>query len=358
MKHKRLKNYLKLGILLFGISLVLINCQKDELTFDANKQINAKTVSFEEAKAFFEHKKGNNLFAKQTTSNELVLIPDWNSLEHSDLVYTDAQLTKANTDVNRTGDFSSKLLFVNINDEIQSIILTTWVTDYDSYGNIVNATIYFNDYESNFIDAYKIENGLFTKRLVPKNIQTASFYMFQEIFTPDCWNTDDLEGGELDTVDLGTVSSGSSSFDGGNIDGPANGPGTGSVDYGGYVNGAVSGGGSSNGAITAGGIDIGSATILMNPIDDESEIEAKPCKGNPIIGKLEIAPQKGKSKSKGALHGCTRYGGSCTGDNGRNKFHAGIDIKSEHGNPIYAMYDGFIYSTKYDSNGAGFRRGV
>ena len=115
MKHKRLKNYLKLGILLFGISLVLINCQKDELTFDANKQINAKTVSFEEAKAFFEHKKGNNLFAKQTTSNELVLIPDWNSLEHSDLVYTDAQLTKANTDVNRTGDFSSKLLFVNIN---------------------------------------------------------------------------------------------------------------------------------------------------------------------------------------------------------------------------------------------------
>jgi len=74
----------------------------------------------------------------------------------------------------------------------------------------------------------------------------------------------------------------------------------------------------------------------------------KPCKGNPIKGKLEVAPQKGKSKTKGALQGCTRYGGTCTGGtDGRNKSHAGIDIKSSYGNPIYAMYDGFIYSTKF-----------
>jgi murein DD-endopeptidase MepM/ murein hydrolase activator NlpD len=48
------------------------------------------------------------------------------------------------------------------------------------------------------------------------------------------------------------------------------------------------------------------------------------------------------------LHGCNRYGGTCTGGtDDRNKFHAGIDIKSSYGNPIYAMYDGFIYSSKF-----------
>ncbi|MAD97582.1 MAG: hypothetical protein CMB99_09685 [Flavobacteriaceae bacterium] len=85
----------------------------------------------------------------------------------------------------------------------------------------------------------------------------------------------------------------------------------------------------------------------------------KPCVGNPIIGEVQIASQKGKSGTIGALFGnlnnggCVRYGGSdCTGD--RNKKHDGIDLESSYGNPIYAMYDGFIYSTKYDSEGAGY----
>jgi hypothetical protein len=81
--------------------------------------------------------------------------------------------------------------------------------------------------------------------------------------------------------------------------------------------------------------------------DSSGNCVDKPCKGNPIKDKLEVASQKGKSKTQGALQGCTRYGGTCKGTDGRNKFHAGIDIKSSYGNPIYAMYDGFIYSTKF-----------
>jgi hypothetical protein len=79
----------------------------------------------------------------------------------------------------------------------------------------------------------------------------------------------------------------------------------------------------------------------------------KPCDKDPVAN-IELAPQYGKSKTKGALFGCTRYGGTCIGDNGRNKFHAGIDIKNDYGKPVYAMYDGFIYSTKHDSDGAGY----
>ena len=273
------------------------------------------------------------------------------------MVYTEAQLTKANTEVNRNGDYTSKLLFVNLNDEIKSVILTTWVEDYNSQNNIVNAIVYLNEYDGTFIDAYKIENGRFTKRLVPKTkMQTASFFMLQDIFTPDCWNTDDLEGGELETVNLGTIRSGSGSYDDGNTSGPANGPSIG--DYGGYVDEGISrSGGAYTGddSIAPNGVDLGATTILMNPPKgNEDPTEVKPCEGDPIIGKLEIAPQYGQSGTKGALHGCTRYGAGCTSPDGRTKLHNGIDIKNPYGAPVYAMYDGFIFSTKNDSDGAGY----
>ena len=123
MKNLRLKNYLKFGILFFGVSLLTTNCEKDDqLTFDSTKNINAKTVTFDEAKVFFENK-NSNVFAKRTSGNALILDPDWNSLEHSELTYTEAQLTKASTEVNRDGEFTSKLLFVNINGDIKTEIV-------------------------------------------------------------------------------------------------------------------------------------------------------------------------------------------------------------------------------------------
>jgi murein DD-endopeptidase MepM/ murein hydrolase activator NlpD len=79
----------------------------------------------------------------------------------------------------------------------------------------------------------------------------------------------------------------------------------------------------------------------------------KPCKGDPIPNP-EIAPQKGKSGALGALHGCTRYGGRCSGADARNKSHDGIDIKNDYGKPIFAMFDGEIHSNYYQENGAGY----
>ncbi len=287
MIRNQLKNLLKLGCLLFGMSCLVINCKQDDLiTYEAHKEINAKTVSFKQAKAFFENAQNKSQNAKsesdKSSSKELVLDPDWNSLEHSNLVYTEAKLTKANTEVNRDGAFTSKLLFVNIDDEIKSIVLTTWITEYDLEDNIVNATIYFNDYEGRFIDAYKIENGLFTERLKPKpHIQTASFLtFFQGKEDDDCWNTDNLpEDGQLEAVNLGVIPSGSG---GGGYSGIGTGlpPGvTSAGGYGGYINSGVNSGGglvtgSGGTSITTGGIDIGATTIIMNPPiqpDDEGK---------------------------------------------------------------------------------------
>ncbi|MGC6429437.1 MAG: hypothetical protein ACON5F_00175 [Jejuia sp.] len=116
----------------------------------------------------------------------------------------------AHVDVNRAGDYSSDLFFIKINDEIKNVIFTIYKEDTTLTGNIINATMYFNKIDGEFIDGYKIEDGRFTKRfIVKKNIQEASFLsFFQDDLDQTCWNTDNLpEDGRLDAVDLGTVRS-------------------------------------------------------------------------------------------------------------------------------------------------------
>jgi murein DD-endopeptidase MepM/ murein hydrolase activator NlpD len=54
------------------------------------------------------------------------------------------------------------------------------------------------------------------------------------------------------------------------------------------------------------------------------------------------------------MFGCNRYGGTCNGSGDRNKNHAGIDLKNPYGAPIFAMFNGSVYSTPYDPNGAGY----
>lgn len=74
----------------------------------------------------------------------------------------------------------------------------------------------------------------------------------------------------------------------------------------------------------------------------------KPCsdcdKGNPL--KMpKVAAQLGGSGIKGGMYGKTR--------NSETKWHYGVDLENEYGEPIYAMFDG-IASQGSQSSGAGF----
>lgn len=81
----------------------------------------------------------------------------------------------------------------------------------------------------------------------------------------------------------------------------------------------------------------------------------KPCKKDPV-DHLEVAAQK-NSGTTGGTFGCTRNGGSCSGySGGRTKKHEGIDLKNAYGAPIYAMYDGFIYNSRYDDDAGYYTR--
>ncbi len=92
--------------------------------------------------------------------------------------------------------------------------------------------------------------------------------------------------------------------------------------------------------------------------DAQGNCVKKPCAGDPVPNP-EIAPQKGSSGTQGAMYGnsssgsCKRYGANDC-NTPRNKKHDGIDLKNEQGEPIFAMFDGYIYSSKYDRYGAGY----
>jgi len=83
------------------------------------------------------------------------------------------------------------------------------------------------------------------------------------------------------------------------------------------------------------------------------DFSKNPCPGDPVPNP-EIAPQKGPSGILGGMYGCTRFGGVCVGQDGRDKFHGGIDLKANYGDPIYAIHDGFIYTAKYQKGKAGY----
>lgn len=89
------------------------------------------------------------------------------------------------------------------NDQIKNVIFTTFKTEVDSNGNAVEAYVFFNDLDGTFLDAYKIENGVFRKKLVPKqgvNTQKASFFLlFQTEPSDDFWCDEGL-GGDLEEV--------------------------------------------------------------------------------------------------------------------------------------------------------------
>ena len=391
--------------MLFGISVFLWNCDKDfeyiETETIEAEELNLKTVHLSDAKLFFNteiEKKENKYLEKGATSLEIS--PNWSSASYQDIYKIEgAKLTSADVQINREGKYDSQLFFINSKGKIKNVIYTVYKDKTDFDGEIIDGRIYFNKINGEFIDGYIIEGGLFTHRMIIKskqNTQQAGFFRFSFLQSntkdADCWNTDNLpeEGTTLDNVDLGTLAGGGGGYIGSdNIysiisswNHNGNSGSEGSNNY--------SGGGGGPSSVSArifaetedtdqdgncpgikvknpstqkcecpeGKIEDKNGNCICPPgyiEDSNGNCVKKPCEGNPLAGQLEIAPQKGASKTKGALFGCTRSNPNliCGGVKGK-KEHAGIDIKTNIGDPIYAMYDGTIYSTGRQKTGAGY----
>jgi len=386
------------NLILFFTFLFLCNCNFEENSIE-DKKIefikNVKTVSFQDAKSHFDMKKSKKQLYHKTSENNIIIKPDWNTLMYNDVAYTNAKLTTAKTEINRKGNYSSELCFINVNNHLKNAIFTVWKDETDQNDNLINGRVFFNDLEGNFIDGYKIENGIFTKSyVIKKQIQKASLFSFLFFQSNDpedsCWNLDVLDGfdgGVLDEVIITApaASSGREGEDGNGNDGNSGGG------YGEYVNGATSnnsmpfGGG---GSLSNNQINSAAAAILMvSPVkpDEEGECPAgyvlnsttnecesickqegrtyntitekcdcpigqvedkdgncviKPCVGDPVAN-VEIAPSN--LGIKGGTFGCTRkdWEKTCGGVKGDKK-HDGLDIKAEVNTNTFSMYDGKV----------------
>jgi len=386
------------NLILFFTFLFLCNCNFEENSIE-DKKIefikNVKTVSFQDAKSHFDMKKSKKQLYHKTSENNIIIKPDWNTLMYNDVAYTNAKLTTAKTEINREGNYSSELCFINVNNHLKNVIFTVWKDETDQNDNLINGRVFFNDLEGNFIDGYKIENGIFTKSyVIKKQIQKASLFSFLFFQSNDpedsYWNVDVLnsfDGGVLDEVIITApaASSGREGEDGNGNDGNSGGG------YGEYVNGATSnnsmpfGGG---GSLSNNQINSAAAAILMvSPVkpDEEGECPAgyvlnsttnecesickqegrtyntitekcdcpigqvedkdgncviKPCVGDPVAN-VEIAPSN--LGIKGGTFGCTRkdWEKTCGGVKGDKK-HDGLDIKAEVNTNTFSMYDGKV----------------
>lgn len=198
---------------------LLENCEINNeesihLDFENSKNLNLKTVSFQEAKNFFnttieEVKEERKLYARKGGKASLELTPDWSSIDHNDLYGIDqAQLTLADVEVNRKGDYKSKLIFINVNGEIKNAIYTIYEERVNSDGVVLDARIYLNEIDGTFIDGYEIEDRKFVGRYVKSkksNVQKASFlgFFFQE----------DTEGDDCDWTQCGDIESDGSTIE-------------------------------------------------------------------------------------------------------------------------------------------------
>ncbi|MFS4418491.1 hypothetical protein [Maribacter sp. 2307ULW6-5] len=198
-------------LLYSGLALLFFTCDIQEEYYasksDSLAQSNLETVSFEEAKNFFLiEQQRNNPSAKG--DDELLLTPDWETLEHQDLFKIDkVKLTLANAAVNRKGNYESKLIFIKANNQTRNAIYTIYKDEESASGAVKRGRVFLNEIDGTFIDGYTIEKGKFAKRFVVKNKlrQKAAFMsiMFQTVDTEDdCWNTDNLpDDGELIELD-------------------------------------------------------------------------------------------------------------------------------------------------------------
>ncbi|PQJ79638.1 hypothetical protein [Polaribacter porphyrae] len=127
---KRKINFIKLGILLFGISLFLFNCEKGELN-QVNKNTSLlKTVSKKESASFLTQ---NKTLAKGYNS---YLTYDISKISFENITNSESKLTVIPAKVEGSSLYS-RILLLKINDTIKSVV-------YNMYPNLIQETPYFS----------------------------------------------------------------------------------------------------------------------------------------------------------------------------------------------------------------------
>lgn len=291
--------------------------------------------------------------ARETANSAPFATPNLDLITQEELINTNAFVTIVPATIPYDNIYS-RILLLNVNGEMLSVLFNM-VPDQEATSDKFTGDYIITNLDGEFINGYKVENGLKVSQYLLSTNSSTTISSRNECEGITCGLVGDeiliIAIVEEPTVYISPIEL-SSGGGGGSTTG-----------------GETGGGGSSGGAGGAewdpirGECGPGYAKnadgdcVRLCPdgqiADKNGNCVNKPCDNDPIKDP-KIAPQNGSSGTKGALYGCTRYGGSCSGEDGRSKSHAGIDLKNEFGEPIFAMHDGLIYSSKYDADGAGY----
>ncbi len=167
---KTLKNYFRLGVLLFSISFMLWNCQRQEIISEQQKTI--ETVSIEEAQNFF----GTSEFSKNSKSkNEQYIIPIIDIISQEGITDSEELLTIIPARVNNQSIYS-RILLLKIDGVIEKVVFNLIPDDVENK-NEFSGKIYIADIEGNFISGYRVENNVLISQFKESNsVQSKNTY--------------------------------------------------------------------------------------------------------------------------------------------------------------------------------------
>lgn len=177
MKQKlkiNLPKLFKIGMLFLGISLLLWNCQDENIPIEPiKKELEFSSVSEKTARTvFYRFKKmqEKSLNKSSKSKNEILQInPIWSTFIQEKLNFTNALLSSVEVELNIEVSFYTRLIFITINNKILRIIESKQIFELKD-NNIEEGYIYYHNLQGKFITSVKVENGIITKRLIQKRL--------------------------------------------------------------------------------------------------------------------------------------------------------------------------------------------
>ena len=329
MRKRKMKNYLKSGILLFGISILLWNCNKvylEDVPIKNEIPINKlfQTVSKEESIAYFRKKEDKNLSAR---IDPIGLEPDLDNITQEEILNTDAELTVIPAETNFPEVKTRILQVKSSSGELISLLFNEIpdnMSTYDNFSGIINLTTL----DGKIIDAYRVVNGDAISKFEKKPTYSNECDENLNPFSDFCFQ-------QLNEIILSSTNYTATV----NSQLPLN--------YGPIYNSYVWRY-ANNGYYSYGLSYLNYLRSL--PCDDPNQSRnfygvcvenKKPCAGNPVNNPEIVS--SGLSGKKGGTFGCTRTdpASSCGGVKGK-KSHDGIDLKAEPNSSTYSMNDGKV----------------
>jgi len=167
---RKMKNDLKIGVLLVGISLVLITCKKEKSTI---QQSNLETLSTEEVISYFEMQKTSS---KANSDNKKQVTPNLKGITQEKIINSSALLTiiPATTIY---AEHYSRILMLKINQEIRAVVFSMYSSKNSNDKNF-SGEIMITDLDGNFINGYRVFEGKLKTQFRAKTNENKSSFNY------------------------------------------------------------------------------------------------------------------------------------------------------------------------------------